>query len=61
MKGVSELHRSHYCGDVHSVSRWLAEVEVKNRFSIGDQMEVIHPSGNEVMTLERCSHGWRAG
>jgi U32 family peptidase len=53
MKGVSELHRSHYCGDVLSVSDGWAEVEVKNRFSIGDQLEVIHPSGNEVITLDK--------
>ncbi|HYD59937.1 MAG TPA: U32 family peptidase C-terminal domain-containing protein [Noviherbaspirillum sp.] len=30
-----------------------AEVEVKNRFSGGDRIEVIHPAGNEVVRLER--------
>jgi putative protease len=53
MKGVSELHRSHYVGDVLSVSDGWAEVEVKNRFSIGDRLEIIHPSGNEVVTLDK--------
>ena len=53
MKGVSELHRSHYVGDVLSVIDGWAEVEVKNRFSIGDRLEIIHPSGNEVVTLDK--------
>ena len=26
-------------------------VDVKNRFAVGDRLEVIHPSGNQVVTL----------
>ncbi|KIF82091.1 prephenate-dependent tRNA uridine(34) hydroxylase TrhP [Noviherbaspirillum autotrophicum] len=52
MSGVSEVHRSHYVGDVQSVADGWAEVEVKNRFSVGDRLEVIHPSGNRIVTLE---------
>jgi putative protease len=36
---------------VLSVADGWAEVEVKNRFSVGDQIEIIHPSGNEIVTL----------
>jgi putative protease len=25
---------------------------VKNKFAVGDQIEVIHPSGNHVVTLQ---------
>jgi putative protease len=53
MSGASELHRSHYVGDVRSVTDGWAEVEVKNRFAVGDRLEVIHPSGNLILTLER--------
>ena len=30
-----------------------AEVEVKNKFSVGDRIEIIHPSGNRIVTLEQ--------
>lgn len=30
----------------------LAEVEVKNRFAVGDQLELITPAGNRVFRLE---------
>ena len=33
--------------------RGLAEVEVKNRFAVGDRIEVIHPHGNFELRLER--------
>jgi len=35
------------------VSDGWAEVEVKNKFLVGDQIEVIHPSGNHTVTLEQ--------
>lgn len=53
MEGVSKAHRSKYVGDVLSVADGWALVEAKNRFAVGDQIEVIHPSGNQTMTLER--------
>ena len=28
-----------------------AEVETKNRFAVGDRLEIIHPSGNRTLTL----------
>ena len=29
----------------------LAEIEVKNRFSVGDRIELIHPRGNLELTI----------
>jgi U32 family peptidase len=52
MSGVSQVHRSHYVGDVQWVVDGWADVAVKNRFSIGDRLEIIHPSGNQVITLD---------
>lgn len=53
MKGASEAHRSQYVGDVQSIEDGWATVDVKNRFAVGDRLEVIHPSGNHTVTLER--------
>ncbi|MEO8011140.1 MAG: tRNA 5-hydroxyuridine modification protein YegQ [Dokdonella sp.] len=55
LRGHSESGRSLYVGDViaWNSSRHLAEIEVKNRFSVGDRIEVIHPSGNFELALER--------
>ncbi|MCP5246739.1 MAG: U32 family peptidase C-terminal domain-containing protein [Burkholderiales bacterium] len=29
----------------------MAEVLVKNRFQVGDRLEIIHPSGNQIVEL----------
>lgn len=54
--GHSELHRSHFVGEVRSVRAdgW-AEVETKNRFGVGDRLEVIHPAGNRIVLLDRMT------
>ena len=51
--GHSEFHRSQFVAEVREVADdgW-AEVEVKNKFSVGDTIEVIHPGGNRVVRLE---------
>ncbi len=53
LRGHSESGRSLYVGDVigWDAARGLAEIEVKNRFSVGDRIEVIHPSGNIEIEL----------
>ena len=53
LSGASEVDRSHYVGDVKSVTDGWAEVEVENRFSVGDRLEVIHPCGNVIVALEK--------
>ena len=55
LRGHSESGRSLYVGDVigWDAQSGLAEVDVKNRFAVGDRLEVIHPSGNFELTLER--------
>jgi putative protease len=50
--GHSDIGHSHFVGEVRTVLDGWAEVEVKNKFLVGDQIEVIHPSGNHVVTLE---------
>jgi len=51
--GHSDIGHSHFVGEVRSVVDGWAEVEVKNKFLVGDQIEVIHPSGNHTVTLEQ--------
>ena len=55
LRGHSESGRSLYVGDVigWDAARGLAEIDVKNRFSVGDRIEIIHPSGNRELALER--------
>ena len=55
LRGHSASGRSLYVGDVVSwdKARTLAQVEVKNRFAVGDRIEVIHPTGNFEVALER--------
>ena len=50
--GHSLVGHSHYVGDVLAAADGWAEVEVKNKFSVGDQIQVIHPSGNHVIELK---------
>lgn len=60
LRGHSESSRSLYVGDVTGYGPdGLAEIEVKNRFAVGDRIEVIHPRGNREMVVEtmRDLHG----
>ena len=57
-RGHSESGRSLYVGDVigWDEARRLAQVEVKNRFAVGDRIEVIHPSGNFELSIDRMEN-----
>ncbi|NDP37480.1 MAG: tRNA 5-hydroxyuridine modification protein YegQ [Rhodoferax sp.] len=61
LRGYSESGRSLYVGDVAAfdAARGLAQVTVKNRFAVGDWLEIIHPGGNFDLQLERMedAHG----
>jgi putative protease len=51
--GHSASQRSRFVGEVLQVREdgWT-EIEAKNRFAVGDRLEVIHPSGNRVVQLD---------
>ncbi len=54
LRGHSESGRSLYVGDLVGYDAdGLAEVEVKNRFSLGDRLELIHPAGIEEWLVAR--------
>ncbi|MCV2421378.1 tRNA 5-hydroxyuridine modification protein YegQ [Paucibacter sp. DJ2R-2] len=53
LDGHSKARRSQFVGEVGPVAAdgW-APIEVKNRFAVGDRLEIIHPSGNREITLQ---------
>jgi putative protease len=52
MRGHSESFRQQYVGDIVACVNGMAEIDVKNKFSIGDRLEIIHPSGNSIVELK---------
>jgi putative protease len=58
MRGHSEGSLSQYVGDIVSYddSTGMADVVVKNRFQVGDKLEIVHPAGNRIVQLERMQN-----
>ncbi len=58
LRGHSESDKSQYVGDAvrFDTTRGLMEIEVKNRFGLGDRIECVHPQGNELFTLSRLEN-----
>jgi putative protease len=53
LRGSSESSRSQYVGDVTGYGAdGMAEVAVKNRFALGDRLEIVRPQGNLELTIE---------
>ena len=59
LRGYSKSGRSLYVGDVvaHDAARGLTQVVAKNKFSIGDRLEIIHPAGNHDLDVTRMENG----
>jgi len=59
--GYSKSHRQQFCGEIRAYdeSTGMAEILVKNKFSVGDKLEFIHPNGNHDIIVERMEdmHG----
>ncbi|MFA6904303.1 MAG: tRNA 5-hydroxyuridine modification protein YegQ [Gallionellaceae bacterium] len=51
MRGHSVSTRQQYVGDIVSCANGLAEIDVKNKFQVGDKLEVIHPDGNQIVDV----------
>ncbi|MDD5031155.1 MAG: tRNA 5-hydroxyuridine modification protein YegQ [Rhodoferax sp.] len=53
LRGYSESGRSLYVGDAVAFDepRGLMQVNVRNRFAVGDWLEIIHPGGNSDVML----------
>ncbi|MDD5480158.1 tRNA 5-hydroxyuridine modification protein YegQ [Rhodoferax sp.] len=59
LRGYSESGRSLYVGDAvaFDAARGLVQVNVKNRFAVGDWLEIIAPAGNVDVLLSRMEGG----
>ena len=56
LTGHSVAKQSQYVGHVTEIdAEGWATVEVKNRFAVGDTLEIIHPEGNQTITLEQMT------
>ena len=56
LTGHSVAKQSQYVGHVTEIdAEGWATVEVKNRFAVGDTLEIIHPEGNQTVTLEQMT------
>jgi len=51
MRGHSENSRQQYVGDIVNCANGIAVIDVKNKFQVGDKLEIIHPSGNRIVDL----------
>ncbi|OWY39472.1 U32 family peptidase [Xenophilus sp. AP218F] len=61
LTGHSKAKQSQYVGDVLEVdAEGWALIEVKNRFGVGDKLEVIHPSGNRIIELAQMTRNGEA-
>ncbi len=58
MEGVSKSRQQNFVGEVlrHDPDRGMAEIDVKNRFALGDRLEIISPDGNYDIRLERMEN-----
>lgn len=59
--GHSVAKQSQYVGHIIQVDEegW-ATVEVKNRFVLGDELEIIHPKGNQIIRLTQMQSKGKA-
>jgi putative protease len=57
LRGHSESNRSQYVGDItaYDAQTGMASIAVKNKFSVGDKLEIIHPAGNFDVVIEAMS------
>ncbi|MFA5984543.1 MAG: tRNA 5-hydroxyuridine modification protein YegQ [Methylococcaceae bacterium] len=55
LTGYSKSHQQQFCGEIRSYNKadGLAIIDVKNKFSVGDKLELILPEGNRDILVER--------
>ncbi|MFM8332921.1 MAG: tRNA 5-hydroxyuridine modification protein YegQ [Candidatus Methylumidiphilus sp.] len=53
IRGYSQSHQQQFVGEItgYDAERGLAEVLVKNKFAVGDKLELILPQGNQDIVL----------
>ncbi len=54
IQGYSKSNRSLYVGDVvaYDPENGWADIEARNKFAVGDRLQIIHPTGNQDIVIE---------
>ncbi len=59
--GYSKSHQQQFCGEIshYDPESGLADIKVKNKFAVGDKLEIILPEGNQNVIVEHMEdmHG----
>ncbi len=60
MTGYSKSHQQQFCGEIkeYDPKTKLALIDVKNKFSVGDKVELILPEGNQDIIIEHMEDKW---
>lgn len=55
INGYSKSHQQQFCGEIkdYDATTRLAMIDVKNKFAVGDRLELILPEGNQDIVVER--------
>lgn len=58
LTGYSKSHQQQFCGEIRDYDKetGLATIDVKNKFSVGDKVELILPEGNKDIIIERMEN-----
>ncbi len=58
LTGYSKSHQQQFCGEIRSYDKesGLATIDVKNKFAVGDKIELILPEGNQDLVIERMEN-----
>ena len=56
--GYSKSHQQQFCGEIKSYESetGMATIDVKNKFSVGDKVELILPEGNQDIIVEHMEN-----
>lgn len=58
MTGYSMSNQQQFCGEIigYDKEKRMMVVDVKNRFSVGDELEILLPQGNRRITLQQMEN-----
>jgi putative protease len=58
LTGYSKSHQQQFCGEIRSYDKetGLATIDAKNKFAVGDKIELILPEGNKDIIIERMEN-----
>lgn len=60
LTGYSKSHQQQFCGEIRDYDKatGLATIDAKNKFAVGDKIELILPQGNQDIVIERMEDMW---